>query len=219
MGQETYKIYPNVKIGKNASIGDYVVIGVPPRGHKPGELETVIGDNAIIRSHTVIYAGNRIGDNFQTGHGVNVRELNEIRNNVSIGTKSVVEHHVRIGDNVLIHSSAFVPEFTFLEDDCWIGPHVVITNTPHPQCSKAKVCLKEHGFVTIGKSAKVGANATILPSLVIGENAVVGAGAVVAKNVPDNMLVVGNPARVIKNVYDLTCPFGIVERPYTEEPR
>jgi len=60
----------------------------------------VIGDGAVIRSHTVIYAGNRIGRGFQTGHGVMIRESNTIGDEVSIGTGSVIEHHVVIeGDN------------------------------------------------------------------------------------------------------------------------
>jgi UDP-3-O-[3-hydroxymyristoyl] glucosamine N-acyltransferase len=56
--------------------------------------ETIIGNGAVIRSHTVIYAGNVIGDRFQTGNKANIRELNRIGNDVSIGTLSVVEHHV-----------------------------------------------------------------------------------------------------------------------------
>ncbi len=58
------KIYKNVIIGKNAKIGEYVIIGEPPKGYNEGELATVIGDNCVIRSHTVIYAGNKIGNNF-----------------------------------------------------------------------------------------------------------------------------------------------------------
>jgi UDP-3-O-[3-hydroxymyristoyl] glucosamine N-acyltransferase len=67
-----------VKLGLDAAIADFCVIGQPPRGCRDGELETVIGDNPLIRSHTVIYAGNRIGNGFQTGNHVNVREYNRI---------------------------------------------------------------------------------------------------------------------------------------------
>ena len=111
---------------------DFCLIGVPPRGSHEGELPTRIGDGAIIRSHTVIYAGNEIGENFQTGNKVNVRELNRIGDNVSIGTLSVVEHHAQIGNNVRIHTQAFIPEFSVLEDGCWIGPNVVLTNAKYP---------------------------------------------------------------------------------------
>lgn len=198
-----HKIYPNVIVGSNAVIEDYVIIGVPPRGRKAGELPTVIGSDAIIRSHTVIYAGNKIGNNFQTGHHVLVREENEIGNNVSVGTASVVEHHVKIGNNVRIHTQAFVPEMSVLEDGAWIGPNAVITNAAYPLSPNVKNELK--GAI-VKKGAKIGANATLLPGITIGENALVGAGAVVTKDVPANKVVAGNPATVINDVSNL--PYG-----------
>src|SRR3989338_3327117 len=103
---KTYKLFKNVKLGKQCEIGDFAVIGVPPRGKREGELKTVIGDGAVIRSHTVIYAGNKIGKNFQTGHGTMLREENQIGDNVSIGTQSIIEHHVKIGSGARIHSGA-----------------------------------------------------------------------------------------------------------------
>jgi len=198
-----YKIHPNVKIGKDAVIGEYVIIGEPPRGKKSGELPTVIGDGAVIRSHTVIYAGNTIGDNFQTGHHVLVREENSIGNNVSIGTSSVVEHHVILGNDVRIHTQAFVPEMSILEDGAWIGPNAVITNAAYPLSPNVKSELK--GAI-LKKNAKIGANATLLPGITIGENALVGAGAVVTKDVPPNKVVAGNPAKIINDVSNL--PYG-----------
>jgi len=197
---KTLKIYENVKIGKNCQIGEYVIISVPPRGKKPGDLETKIGDSAIIRSHTVIYAGNKIGNNFQTGHGVMLRELNEIGNNVSIGTSSVVEHHVIINDRVRIHTQAFIPEFSILEEACWIGPNVVVTNAKYPLSPDAK---KELKSAIIKKNAKIGANSTLLPGITIGENSLVGAGSVVTKDVPSNKVVVGNPAKILEDISEL----------------
>jgi acetyltransferase-like isoleucine patch superfamily enzyme len=195
-----YKVYRNVAIGRNAVIEDFVIIGAPPRGKRPGELPTKIGNNAVIRSHTVIYAGNTIGDNFQTGHHVMVREENLIGDNVSIGTASVVEHHVTIGSNVRIHTSAFVPETSILEEGCWLGPHVVITNALYPLSPNVKAELK--GAI-VKKNAKVGANATLLPGITIGENSLVGAGAVVTKDIPPNTVVAGNPARTINTISNL----------------
>lgn len=195
-----YGLHPNVTIGRNAVIEDFVIIGVPPRGKKSGELPTTIGDGAVIRSHTVIYAGNTIGDNFQTGHHVMIREENKIGNNVSIGTSSVVEHHVTIGSNVRIHTNAFVPETSVLEDGCWLGPHVVITNALYPLSPNVK---KELRGAIVKKNAKVGANATLLPGITVGENSLVGAGAVVTKDVPPNKVAAGNPARIINSIASL----------------
>jgi acetyltransferase-like isoleucine patch superfamily enzyme len=190
-------IYPNVRLGKNCVVEDFAVIGAPAGGHAAGEVETVIGDNANIRSHTVIYAGNRIGDNFQTGNKANIREFNLIGDNVSIGTLAVVEHHVVVGNGVRVHSQAFIPEFTVLDDECWLGPNVVITNAKYPKSQNAKASLKGGH---IKKNAIIGANTTLLPGVAVGEFALVGAGSVVTKDVPGGCVVAGNPARVINTV-------------------
>ncbi|MFG1505551.1 DapH/DapD/GlmU-related protein [Halobacteriovorax sp. ZH5_bin.2] len=185
-------IHPNVKLGKNVIIEDFCIIGAPPRGKAPGELETIIGDNSVIRSGTVIYAGNIIGSNFQTGNKANIRELNNIGNNVSIGTLSVIEHHVEISDNVRIHTQVFIPEFSILNSGAWVGPNVVFTNAKVPLAPDAKNNLIGP---TLMANARIGANSTLLPGVVIGENALVGAGSVVTKNVKPNTVVYGNPAK------------------------
>jgi acetyltransferase-like isoleucine patch superfamily enzyme len=203
---ESYRIYSNVQLGDGSVVEDYCIVGSPPRGSGDGELPTVIGDGAIIRSHTVIYAGNVIGRHFQTGNKVNIRESNRIGHHVSIGTLSVVEHHVEIGDNVRIHTQVFVPEFSVLEEGCWIGPNVVLTNAKYPLSPGVKDRL---AGPRIQRGAKIGANATLLPGVVVGENALVGAGAVVVRDVPPGAVVVGNPARVIHQVTDL--PYSLLE--------
>jgi acetyltransferase-like isoleucine patch superfamily enzyme len=204
----THKIYENVHLGDGSIIEDYCIVGAPPRGARDGELATIIGEGAVIRSHGVIYAGNVIGRNFQTGNKVNIRELNRIGDNVSIGTLSVVEHHVEIGDHVRIHTQVFIPEFSVLEPGCWIGPNVVFTNAKYPLSPGVKECL---AGPVVRRGAKVGANATLLPGVVVGENALVGAGAVVVRDVPAGMVVAGNPARVIRAVADL--PYDFAHRP------
>ncbi len=187
-------------MGRGAVMGPWCIIGEIPRGKKPGQLQTRIGARAVIRSHTVIYAGNVIGDDFQTGHGALIREQNEIGDNVSIGSHTIVEHHVRIGNNVRLHSNVFVPEFSVLEDDCWIGPNVVITNARYPRSRHVK---EQLCGATIRRGAKIGANATLLPGVTIGVDALVGAGAVVTHDVPDGAVVAGSPARVIKRIEEI----------------
>ncbi len=209
----TAVIHPNVALGEGTVVGEYAVIGVAPRGTAPGELETVIGSNSIIRSHTVIYAGNRIGSRFQTGHGAMIRECNRIGDDVSIGTQSVIEHHIEFGNGVRVHSGAFIPEYTVLEEGAWIGPHVVMTNALHPLCPKAKECLRGP---RIRRGAKLGANATILPDLEVGEMALVGAGSVVTHDVPARTVVAGNPARVVRSIDLLTCPYHLMASPYED---
>jgi acetyltransferase-like isoleucine patch superfamily enzyme len=198
----SYIIHPEVQLGDNPEIQDYVIIGVRAGKFESGDLVTRIGRNALIRSHSVIYAGNLIGSDFQTGHAVMIREMNEIGDGVSIGSHSVIEHHVRIGNRARIHSNVFIPEYSILEDDTWIGPNVVFTNALYPLSPGAKANLRGPRVMP---GAKIGANATLLPGVVIGRNALVGAGSVVVRDVPEGKVVVGNPARVIRVVDDLTA--------------
>lgn len=203
----THRIHENVRLGDCTIVEDYCLVGVPPRGSREGELPTEVGEGAVIRSHTVIYAGNVIGRNFQTGNKVNIRESNRIGDNVSVGTLSVIEHHVEIGNNVRIHTQAFIPEFSVLEDGCWIGPNVVLTNAKYPLSPGVKDQL---AGPVVRKGAKIGANATLLPGVVIGENALVGAGSVVVHDVPAGAVVAGNPAKVIRQISELpyAAPVG-----------
>jgi acetyltransferase-like isoleucine patch superfamily enzyme len=177
----------------NSNIEDFCII-------KP---ETTIGSGAYIRSHTVIYSGNSIGTGFQTGHGVLIREANSIGDNVSIGSHTVIEHHVRIGNRVRIHSSAFIPEWSVIEDDVWIGPGVILTNAKYPASQHTKKHL--HG-VTLKKGVKIGAGAIILPGVTIGKNTLIGAGAVVTKDIAENSVIAGNPGRLLGKVEVLQFP-------------
>jgi acetyltransferase-like isoleucine patch superfamily enzyme len=192
---KTAIIFPGVSFGKSVVVEDYCVIGIPSNNTKCEK--TVIGDGAIIRSGTYIYAGNIIGNNFQTGNKANIRELNEIGDNVSIGTLTVVEHHVVIENEVRIHTQAFIPEYSRLRSGCWIGPNVVLTNSSYPKHPNAKDNLKG---VVVGNNAKIGANSTLLPGVIVGANSVVGAGSVVTKNVSKGIVVAGTPAKVLRNI-------------------
>jgi acetyltransferase-like isoleucine patch superfamily enzyme len=192
--------YANIHLPDDAQIDEFVVLGKPPRGASEGEYALLVGAGCVIRSHTVIYAGNMIGARLQTGHHVTIREHNTIGADFSIGTGSILEHHVTIGDGVRLHSRVFVPEYTILEDGCWLGPGVMVTNARYPISRGAKDRLE--GAI-IERGAIIGANATLLPGVRIGARALVGAGALVTKDVPAGMVVVGNPARVVRRVDEI----------------
>jgi acetyltransferase-like isoleucine patch superfamily enzyme len=188
-------IHPGVELGENVIVEDFCIIGLP--GSEVENAKTRIGDNALIRAGTYIYAGNTIGRNFATGNKVNIRECNQIGDDVSIGTLTVVEHHVQIGNGVRIHSQVFVPEYTLVEENSWIGPNVVVTNAHFPKHPDAKANLKG---AQIHRNAKIGANVTLLPGVSVGENCLIGAGSVVTKDVPEGVISVGNPAVVLRNI-------------------
>lgn len=197
-----FRIYDNVSLGNDPVIEEYALVGVLPEGGEPAEMKTIIGNHALIRSHSVIYAGNVIGDRFRTGHGVLIRECNQIGHDVSIGSHSVIEHHVFIGHGVRIHSNVFIPEFSLLEDGAWIGPNAVFTNAVYPKGPHTKRELKGP---RISENARIGANATLLPGVVVGRNALVGAGSVVTCDVPEGKVVAGNPARIINDIEALVA--------------
>lgn len=193
----TYVVHPNVVLGIEVIIQDFVIVGLNPSDES---LETRIGDHSMLRSGTIIYAGNVIGEHFSTGHHALIRECNVIGSNVSIGSCSIIEHHVTIEDDVRLHSSVFVPEFSVLKRGVWLGPHVVLTNARYPRSKNVK---KNLLGPVIEEFAKIGANTTVLPGITIGKNALIGAGSVVTKNIPANAVAVGNPARIIKSISEL----------------
>ena len=213
--EDGVQVEHGVLIGEGGDLQAPCVVGKAPRGREPGELELRIGRDATIRPFTTVYAGSTIGERLQTGQGASIREDNIIGDDVSIGTNAVLEFGNRIGNRVHIHSGCFL-ELVTIEDDVFVGPNVVFTDDPHPMgCAHYRECLRGG---TVRRLAKIGANATILPGVVIGENALVGAGAVVVRDVPDGAVVVGNPAHVIGQVGDLVCYPGFYERPYVWPP-
>jgi len=139
-----------------------------------------------------------IGSNFQTGNKANIRELNQIGDNVSIGTLSVVEHHVKIESDVRIHTQAFIPEYSVLEKGCWVGPNVVLTNAKYPKSPGVKESLCGP---TLRSQCKIGANSVILPGVCIGKSALVGAGSTVTRDVEPSCIVAGSPAKIVRRVH------------------
>lgn len=206
-------VHKNVLLGRAVTIEPFCVIGKPPKGKKEGELTLTIGDGSLIRSFSTIYAGTRIGKYFTTGTMVSIREDNIIGDHVVVGTGTILEFGNKIGNNVRIHSGCFM-EMAEIEDNAVIGPCVVMIDDLHLPCPRMKECV---GGVKIGRGAKIGANTTLLPGVKIGRNALIGAGSVVTKDIPQNAVAVGNPAKVIKRIGELGCHKKFFKKPYDWE--
>ena len=201
---------PNILLGTNPQIDPGVLLGyLSPRSLKDPTL--TIGDNPLVRSGSVIYAGSRIGANLQTGHNVIIREENTIGDDFCIWSNSIVDYGCKIGNGVRIHSNVYIPQYTVLEDEVFIAPGASFANDLHPGCSLSAECMR--GPV-LKKACQIGVNVTVLPFVTIGEEAVIGSGAVIVKDVPPRSVVVGNPGRVICSVEDLRCTKELTDYPY-----
>lgn len=137
------------------------------------------------------------------GSGTRVWQFSVILENAEIGddcnicAHTLIENDVLIGSNVTIKSGVYIWDGITIEDGVFIGPCAAFTNDKTP---RSKVYPEKYARTIIKRGASIGANATILPGITLGENCMVGAGAVVTKSIPDNAVVVGNPARIIKYI-------------------
>ena len=211
MIHESARIYGKSTVGINSVLLENVIVGYPDRqvlkyivseGIKTKDYRyqgSSIGENALIRANTILYCNVRIGNNFQTGHNVLIRENTIIGDNVSVGTNSVIEGNSSIGNNVNIQSNVFIPINTVIEDFVFIGPNAVLTNDKYPPSRKG---VDLRGPI-LRKGVSVGANTVILPGVEIGEGSMVAAGAVVTKDVLEWKLAKGCPAKVTDLPEDL----------------
>ena len=177
-------------IGANCILGDY---GALQNRNELKKKKLIIGKNATIRSDTIIYTDSAIGDYFQTGNKVCIRERSSIGNHVSIGTLSDIQGYCDIGNYVRIHSSVHVGQKTAIRDYVWVFPHVVFTNDTTPPSN-------ELVGATIQSFAILATGSVILPGISIGEDSMVAAGAVVTKDVEKYAVVGGIPAKKIADI-------------------
>ena len=188
----------DVCIGPGLSADEDVILGYPGRRSAPAALR--VGRDAVLRSGSVVYLGSRIGDRFETGHHVVLREECAVGDDVSVWSNTVVDYGCRIGNRVKIHANCYIAQYTDIRDDAFLAPGVTIANDLYPgQRASAEVM----SGPSIREGAQLGVNVTVLPYVVIGEHCLIGAGSVVTRNLPSGSVAFGNPATVRGRVEDL----------------
>lgn len=198
-------VYDNVQLGANTFIGADCIVGEPqvtiysnPDSYTNPPL--IIGEGSMIRSGSILYAGSCLGEKFECGHRVTIRENSNIGHHVRIGTLSDIQGHCDIGNYVRLHSNVHVGHKSTIGDYVWIFPYVVLTNDPHPPSNMLS-------GVTIEDFAVVATMSVILPGVTVGKDALIGACSLVRSDVSPEAVVVGNPGKQVANVRDIKSKF------------
>jgi acetyltransferase-like isoleucine patch superfamily enzyme len=201
---ETAIVYPGTVLGEGVKVLEHAVVGkqpsLSPRSTaKREELPPAeIGDGTIVSTGAFVFAGAKVGARVILGDQSCVRERVVVGDDVVIGRGSLVENDTTIGAMTKIQAEAYITAYSTLEEHVFIAPCVVTTNDNYMGRTE-----KRHAEIkgpTIRRGARIGGGAILCPGIEIGEEAFVGAGAVVTKDVEPRMLVVGNPARVLRTV-------------------
>ena len=203
---ETAIVYPGTIVGDGCKILDGAVVGkqpsLSPRSTaRHGELPPAeLREGTIVSTGAIVFAGARLGARVIVGDQACVRERVVLGDDVVIGRGSLVENDTTIGPLTKIQAGAYITAYSTLEDNVFIAPCVVTTNDNFMGRTEQR-----HQLIkgpTIRRGARVGGGAILCPGVEIGEEAFVGAGAVVVGDVPARALVVGNPARKVRDVPD-----------------
>jgi acetyltransferase-like isoleucine patch superfamily enzyme len=201
---ETAIVYPGTIVPDGCQILDFAVVGKQPTlssrsTAKREELApTELGPGTIVSTGAIVFAGSKIGARVIVGDQACVRERVTVGDDVVIGRGSLIENDTTIGALTKIQADAYITAYSTLEDNVFIAPCVVTTNDNFMGRTEQRHALT--AGPTIRRGARVGGGAILCPGVEIGEEAFVGAGAVVVNDVPPRVVVVGNPARVLRDV-------------------
>ncbi len=198
-------IYPGTKIGDNAVVADNVVLGRQPKlaptstTKVEGILPSLeIGSDCSVGTSAVIYAGTKLGKNVTVADLATIREKVVIGDFVLVGRGVAIENEVSIGDYTKMQTNSYITAYSILEDHVFIAPMVTFTNDNY--MGRTEKRLKEMKGAHVKRGARVGGNSILLPGIEIGEESFIAAGSIVTKNVPAYKLVMGIPARVVRDV-------------------
>jgi acetyltransferase-like isoleucine patch superfamily enzyme len=202
----TATVYPGTVLGdgvrvlENAVVGKQPSLGAKSTARREPLPPARVGDGTVISSGAIVFAGSTIGANCIVGDQSCIRERVTMEDDCVLGRGSLIENDTTVGAGSRIQAEAYVTAYSTLEEDVFIAPCVVTTNDNYMGRTERRKA--EMRGPTIRRSARVGGGAILCPGVEIGEEAFVGAGAVVTKDVPPGTVVVGNPARVLRDVAD-----------------
>ena len=200
----TATVYPGTVLGVGVKVLENAVVGkqptLSPRSTAKREpLEpAVVGDGTVISTGAIVFAGSTLGARVIVGDQACVRERVDVADDVVIGRGALVENDTTIGARTRIQADAYVTAYSTLEEDVFVAPCVVTTNDNFMGRTEERLAAMKGP--TIRRGARVGGGAILCPGIEVGEEAFVGAGAVVVADVPARAVVVGNPARKIRDV-------------------
>jgi UDP-2-acetamido-3-amino-2,3-dideoxy-glucuronate N-acetyltransferase len=201
---DTAIVFPGTVLGDGCTILDYAVVGkqptLSPRSTtKREELPPLqLGPGTIVSTGAIVFAGSRVGARVIVGDQACLRERCEVGDDVVIGRGSLIENDSTVGARTKIQAMAYVTAYSTLEEDVFIAPCVQTSNDNFMGRTERRHELRKGP--TIRRGARVGVGAVLCPAVEIGEEAFVGAGAVVVRDVAPRVVVVGNPARVLREV-------------------
>ncbi len=195
-------IHAGTVIGNGVRIDDNTVVGKLPMRSVASAARhdgsaainpCTIGDRCLLGALVVLYRGAHIGDDVLVADQASIREQTSIGAATIIGRGVAVENKVTIGARSKIETGAYITALSSIGDHCFIAPEVTFTNDPF--MARTRERFQHHKGVTMLRGARIGANATVLPGLTLGEDAMVAAASVVTRDVPARTLVMGSPAR------------------------
>jgi acetyltransferase-like isoleucine patch superfamily enzyme len=188
-----------VRVLENAVVGKQPSLAASSTAKREPLPPAVIGDGTVISTGAIVFAGSTVGANCIVGDQSCIRERVRMADDCVLGRGSLIENDTTVGAGTRIQAEAYITAYSTLEEDVFIAPCVVTTNDNFMgRTEKRRELMKGP---TIRRSARIGGGSILCPGIEVGEEAFVGAGAVVTKDVPARKLVVGSPARVLRDVH------------------
>jgi acetyltransferase-like isoleucine patch superfamily enzyme len=198
-------VHDGTVIGDGCSIEDHAVLGKRPRLARHSQAQGEVGALELragvsVGTGAVVFAGSSVGAQTILGDQCFVRERSSIGEGSVIGRGSVVDNDVRIGARVRVQTNVYLTAFTIVEDDVFVGPGAITTNDHTMARHGSEGGRDSIRGATLRRACRVGGGAVLTPGVEIGEEAFVAAGAVVTRDVPPRAVVMGVPARVVREV-------------------